>query len=89
MKQYVQLFFEGMNFEISKIEKAIEENTPEEIGIAVHSIKSMCWYLHKEEITRITSEIECITSEDSIKGFLEKFSQLKEHFEDLKRDKWL
>ena len=89
MKQYVQLFFEGMNFEISKIEKAIEENTPEEIGIAVHSIKSMCWYLHKEEITRITSEIECITSEDSIKGVLEKFSQLKEHFEDLKRDKWL
>jgi len=89
LKQYVQLFFEGMNFEISKIEKAIEEDTPEEIGIAVHSIKSMSWYLHKEEITRIASEIECITSEGNIKGVLEKFSQLKEHFADLKRDNWL
>jgi len=89
LQQYVRLFFEGMNLEISKIEKAIEEDTPDEIGIAVHSIKGMCWYLHTEEITRIASEIEGITAEGSINGVLEKFSQIKELFADLKKDNWL
>ena len=89
LKQYVRLFFEGMNLEISKIEKAIEVYTPGEIEIAVHSIKSMCWYLHTEEITRIATEIECISAEGNIKEIAEKFSQLKVHFADLKKDNWL
>ena len=89
LKQYVRLFFEGMNVEISKIEKAIVEETPAEINIAVHSIKSMCWYLHTEEITRIATEIECMSAGGSIMGIEEKFLQLKEHFADLKKHEWL
>ncbi len=89
LKQYVRLFFEGMDLEISRIEKAIEGYTPGEIEIAVHSIKSMCWYLHTEKITRIATEIECISAEGNIKEIVEKFSQLKEHFADLKKDNWL
>ncbi len=89
LQQYVRLFFEGMNLEISRIEKAIEEYTPGEIEIAIHSIKSMCWYLNMKEITRIATEIECISTEGNIKKIVEKFSQLKEHFADLKKDNWL
>ncbi len=49
----------------------------------------MCWYLHTEKITRIATEIECISAEGNIKEIVEKFSQLKEHFADLKKDNWL
>ncbi len=85
LKRYVRLFSEGMNVEISKIERAIEEDNPEEIEEAAHSIKGMSGYLHTEEIARIASEIEAIGAESSMNGIVEKLSQLKECFVGLER----